>query len=50
MIRNQAHHVLMILNVLISYVRKYGGNKDTYILDGLRQARENLIKVYGEDV
>lgn len=50
MTRTQARAALRLLDKLIAYVRKNGGNRDTYFLDALRTAKEHFVKVYGKDV
>lgn len=48
MTRIHAHVALRMLDALIIYIRKHGGNRDTYILDALRIVREKFIEVYGD--
>lgn len=47
MIRTQARIFLIMLNKLIEYLKKHGGNRDTYLLNKLTQAREEFYKIYG---
>lgn len=35
-----------LLYEIIQFVRKKGGNKDTYVLNKLMECKDNLIKAY----
>lgn len=47
MIRTQQKAFYIMLGKIIEYIRKNGGNRDTYILDKLTDVMREFIKVYG---
>lgn len=46
MTRTQAHVAFLIFQKLIAYIRKNGGNRDTYILNSLCETFEKFCKLY----
>jgi hypothetical protein len=50
MTKTEAKFFLVFLEQVIVYMRRHGGNKNTYQLEKLMQVKQEIIEMYGLEV